>query len=169
MGVSHGTRPRTPPAILAALMIAGLSVGTAAAGAAAGTVTIKVTSVTRSLVKHDVAPKGFSKGDTVVDRDRLLNAAPQFGRKKGAVVGKDATTTTFTGPHTATIRGTVTLPGGTLILRGELVGLTNGGLAVPVVGGTGKYAKAHGTLTVGTGKTRVLNTYRLVLPAPFAA
>jgi hypothetical protein len=145
-------------------------VAAGSAGAAGtGTLTIKVISVTVSLVRHDVAPKGIGKGDTVVDRDRLLNAVKQFGKKKGAVVGRDSTTTTFTSSHTATIKGTVKLPGGTLILGGELVGLTDGGLSVPVVGGTGRYAKARGTLTVGAGKSRVLNTYRLVLPAPFAA
>jgi hypothetical protein len=150
---------------------AGLLLGALTAGPAGATttVTIKVTSVTIALHRHDVRPKGASKGDTVVDHDRLLNAVAQFGKKKGAPVGADNTTTTFTGPHSATIKGTVTLPGGTLTLGGELVGLSNGDLAVQVVGGTGKYADARGSLVVGTGRNRVLNTYRLVLPSPFAA
>jgi hypothetical protein len=149
----------------AGLVLAALTAG----GAAAGTTTIELTSITVSLHRHDVAPKGYSKGDTVVGRDRLLNAKAQFGKKKGVVVGHDSSVTTFTSAHTATIRGTVTLPGGTLILRGEVIGLSNGGLTAPVVGGTGTYAHAHGTVTVGAGTKRVLNTYLLILPAPFTA
>ncbi len=126
-------------------------------------------SVTVSLHSRDVAPRGFSKGDTVVGRDRLLNAAAQFGKKKGAVVGTDDTTTTFTSAHTATIKGTVRLPGGTLTIAGEVIGLKNGGFAVPVAGGTGKFADAHGTLTVAAGANDVLNTYLIVLPAALAA
>ena len=156
---------RAATGICAALLVGALSAGEARAGA----VTIEVTSVTTSLVRHDVAPKGYGKGDTVADRDRLLNAAPQFGKRKGAAVGTDSTTTTFTSTHTAVISGTVTLPGGTLTIRGELIGLTKGGLVAPVVGGTGRYAKATGTVTVGPGTDHVLNTYRLVIPTPFSA
>ena len=130
----------------------------------AGSVTIVVTSVTVTNTYHDIGPKGASAGDTVVGKDKLLNAAAQFARKKGAGVGVDRGTLLFTGPHTATFRGVATLPDGTLILQGVVTGLKNGGLIIPVTGGTGRYAKARGTLTVGPGKTRALNTYRLVLP-----
>jgi len=156
---------RAATVILAALLLCALSAGNARAGA----LTIEVTSVTTSLVRHDLPPKGYGKGDTVVDRDRLLNAVAQFGKRKGVVVGTDSTTTTFTSAHTAVISGTVTLPGGTLVVKGELIGLTNGGLVAPVVGGTGRYAKATGTVTVGPGADHVLNTYRLVIPTPFSA
>ncbi len=139
--------------VLLALVLAG------AAGAA--TQTIRVTSVTIKETTHDVAPKGASKGDTVVYRDRLVNAAVQFGRTKGSQVGTDTGTLTFTGPHTARFTGHATLPGGTIVLSGTVVSGPDGGIVVPVVGGTGKYANVKGTLTVGSGKTRVLNTYRL--------
>jgi hypothetical protein len=36
-------------------------------------------------------------------------------------------------------------------------------LSIAVVGGTGRYASARGTLTVGPGDKRALNVYRLVL------
>jgi hypothetical protein len=139
-----------------------------AAASAAKSRTIVVTSVTVSMVKHDVGPTGASAGDFVTYRDRLLNAAPQFGRKKGAAVGADRGKLTFTGVHTATYEGTATLPGGTLRLSGAVYSTPGGGLIVPVVGGTGAFAGVRGTLTVGPGRDRVLNTYRLNLSTPIA-
>ena len=121
-------------------------------------------SVTVSAVSHDVAPKGASKGDTIAYRDKLVNAAPQFGKKKGVEVGSDSGTMTFTGPHTATFRGKAVLPGGTLTLSGAVY-TTPAGLVVPVTGGTGAFAHVHGTLLVGSGSKRVPNTYRLVQPS----
>ena len=121
------------------------------------------------MATHDVAPRGPSKGDTVTYRDRLVNAAPQFGRKRGSQVGSDAGRLTFTGAHTATFSGRTTLPGGTLSLAGSVYTLQNGDLVIPVVGGTGSFAGLSGTLTVSTGRNHVLNTYRLnPAPAPVA-
>ena len=132
--------------------------------AAAVTQQIKVISVTVSTVSHDVGPKGASKGDTIAYRDRLVNAAQQFGKKKGEAVGSDSGTMTFTGPHTATFQGKAVLPGGTLTLSGPVYS-TTAGLVVPVTGGTGVFAHVHGTLLVGSGSKRVPNTYRLVRPS----
>lgn len=142
---------------LAAAMVA-LSGG---AAQAAGSQTIRVTSVTLKMATHDIGPKGASKGDTVTYKDRLLNAVGQFGKAKGSLVGSDSGTLTFTSANTATFEGKATLPGGTLTLRGPVIGLADGGLVIPVVGGTGSFAHVSGTLTVGTGTTRVANTYRL--------
>jgi hypothetical protein len=148
---------------LALTAVAGLLLAAwVAAGAGAASRTIRVTSVTLKLVTHDVGKKGASKGDTIVYRDRLLNAAAQFGKKQGALVGSDGGTLTFTSAHTARFDGNATLPGGTLTLRGVVTGVPGGGLIVPVVGGTGVFAHVHGTLTVGAGRNHVLNTYRLV-------
>jgi hypothetical protein len=132
--------------------------------ASAVTRQIKVISVTVSTVSHDVGPKGASKGDTIAYRDRLVNAAQQFGKKKGEAVGSDSGTMTFTGPHTATFQGKAVLPGGTLTLSGPVYS-TTAGLVVPVTGGTGAFAHVHGTLLVGSGSKRVPNTYRLVRPS----
>jgi hypothetical protein len=134
------------------------------AAAAAATKTIRVTSVTVSMISHDVKPNGASKGDTITYRDTLVNATTQFGRRKGAVVGSDSGKMTFTSAHTAVFQGKAILPGGTLILSGAVY-TTAAGLVVPVTGGTGAYAGMHGTLTVGSGKTRVPNTYRLTVAA----
>jgi hypothetical protein len=133
-----------------------------AAPAAAAVQTIKVTSVTVKLTRHDAAPKGTSNGDTVTSSDRLLNAAPQFGRKKGSTVGSDVGTLTFTSPHTAVFSGHATLPGGTLVLSGHVYSASDGSIVIPVAGGTGRFTNVRGTLTIAPGTSRVLNTYRLV-------
>ncbi len=135
---------------------------TAAAGAQAVTAqTIRVTSVTVKMATSDIGPKGASKGDTITYRDSLLNAVGQFGKSKGSRVGSDSGKLTFTSKNTATFAGEAKLPGGTLTLRGSVVGLPDGGLVIPVVGGTGSFAHVRGTLTVGAGENRVANTYRL--------
>ena len=49
--------------------------------------------------------------------------------------------------------------------------LPNNSITVPVVGGTGKYENASGTLLVGAGSKRSPNTYHLVIagvPGPVA-
>ena len=58
-------------------------------------------------------------------------------------------------------RGVVDLPGGTLVYSGR--GTLGSSSPIPVIRGTGQFAGAHGTLTVGSG-TSPLNTYRLTLP-----
>jgi hypothetical protein len=131
--------------------------------------TFAVTSVSVSAKSNDKLPKGSSKGDTIVYHDRLVNAAKQFGRAKGAVVGSDHGTMTFTSAHTATFSGTAVLPGGTLTLSGKVVALPGKTIAIPVTGGTGRFTKARGYVLVGPGQARALNTYTLTLPgAPVA-
>jgi len=135
-----------------------------AATASAATQEFQVISITVSTVAHDIGPKGASKGDTIVYRDRLVNATAQFGKKKGVQVGSDSGTMTFTGPHGARFDGKAVLPGGTLTLSGYVF-TTPQGLVVPVTGGTGAFAHVHGTLLVGSGAKRVPNTYRLIRPS----
>jgi hypothetical protein len=146
------------------VVIAALGAALAAPTAQGGRLTIVVTSVALSAKPVDVAPKGSSKGDTIEYRDRLLNAKQQFGRAKGAVVGSDHGTMTFTGAHTATFSGVAVLPGGTLELRGRVVSVGKS-FAIPVSGGTGRFAKAKGYVLVGPGAKRALNTYMLSVPA----
>jgi hypothetical protein len=145
---------------LAAPVLVAAALGASSAQAAAAQ-TIEVTSVTVTMVTNDVGPKGASKGDSISFRDRLLNAVKQFGKTKGVRVGSDSGVMTFTSSNTATFTGLAILPGGTLKLKGEVSGLSNGGFVIPVVGGTGKFAHVTGTLTVGPGGKRVANTYRL--------
>jgi hypothetical protein len=42
--------------------------------------------------------------------------------------------------------------------------LPNKSFAIPVAGGTGRYAKARGYVLVGPGEKRALNTYTLTVP-----
>jgi Dirigent-like protein len=145
-----------------------LAVAAAAAPARAGTFTFTVTSVVLSAKSTDVPPKGTSRGDTVVMRDRLLNAKRQFGRAKSARVGSDHGTMTFTGAHTATFSGVASLPGGTLRISGSVVPVS-AGLVIPVTGGTGRFAGAKGYVLVGHGEKTALNVYTLTLrTAPVA-
>jgi hypothetical protein len=157
-------------AALAATATAALLAPLAAQARAQETLVIKVTSVSLAApVVKDNPPKGVSKGDKIIQKDDLLNAAAQFGRKKGARVGSDSGTITFTSKTSARFDGRAVLPGGTLTLRGEVMTVAGGGFTIPVAGGTGRFKGAHGILRVGSGTKRALNTYTLTLPfAPVA-
>ena len=152
-------RVLTLVAVLAASVAAGSAI-------AAPPTTIRLVSVATSERMRDAPPAGPSKGDASIQTSRLLNAVAQFGKPKGAVVGRDSATITITSPTSATITGVATLPGGTLILRGALRIGTNGEAMFPVVRGTGRFAGARGTVTVTPlgSETRALNVYRLVYP-----
>ena len=147
--------------MIRAALIAVLAAAVFASAAQAETLTFSVMSVAVSGTRTDRPPKGTSAGDTIVLRDRLINTARRFGRPKGAVVGSDHGTLTYTGPHTARFSGTVVLPDGTLQLAGAVTPLASGGLEFKVAGGTGRYAKARGKLIAGPGDKRSLNTYHL--------
>ncbi|HEY4349148.1 MAG TPA: hypothetical protein VGM80_16355 [Gaiellaceae bacterium] len=148
-------------AALPGLAAAALALATASAASPAPSRTILVTSITVKSVSHDIGPKGPSAGDTVVYADRLVNAAAQFGKGKGERVGADRGTALIVASQGAVLHGTTTLPGGTLTISGPITPLANGGLTVAVTKGTGAFAHMRGTLIVGPGKTRALNTYRL--------
>jgi hypothetical protein len=145
------------------LAFALLVVAVAAPAARADTLTIKVSSVTVAVKSKDVHPKGTSKGDKVEYRDRLVNVAPQFGRPKGAVVGSDHGTMTFTSASTATFSGVAVLPDGKVTLRGRVTALAKNVIVIPVTGGTGRYANAHGYVLVGPGIKQALNTYTITV------
>jgi autotransporter-associated beta strand protein len=153
---------RLAAVLLAAAVSAGAAAG-APAGGNAEKVTISVTSILVSMKTKDVKPAGLSRGDRRIYRNTLRNAVAQFGKPKGAKVGSDSGTLTLTGAHTARYSGTARLPGGTLVVRGAVKPVNQTELRIAVVGGTGRYSSARGTLTVGQGDRRALNVYRLVL------
>jgi hypothetical protein len=134
----------------------------------AETVTIQVKSAVVKVTPVDKAPKGRSAGDRVIQRNKLTNAVRQFGKPKGARVGTDSGTVTFTSPTTARFDGVARLPGGTIKLRGNVRPLADGGIQIPIAGGTGRYAAATGTVTVAPGDDPVLNVYRVTLPGVVA-
>ena len=151
--------------LLLALAVVALA---APATAQAQTVTVRVTSVLVSIRSVDVGPAGPSKGDRRVFRTTLLNTASQFGKPKGAKVGSDRGTMTFTSAHSVRYAGSAVLPGGTLTIRGPVQPVGANGIRIAVVGGTGRFARATGTLTVGGGAQRAPNVYRLKLPGTVA-
>jgi hypothetical protein len=122
---------------------------------------IRLKSVTLTTSREDVGPKGPSRGDTYTGRFRLLNVVAQFGREAGVAVGTERSTLVLTSNTTAVVHGVVALPGGTIVYGGK--GRLGSSAPIPVIGGTGAFARARGTLTVGIGNSP-LNTYRLTLP-----
>ena len=125
--------------------------------------TIKVTSVVTSSRSHRRSATVTSAGDRVDFVDVLLNTAPRFGKGVNEPVGSDKGTMTFTSRNTATMKGIATLPDGTIHFEGDVTVLPHNRVMVPVIGGTGTYAHASGTLLVGSGSARATNTYTLVI------
>ena len=119
-----------------------------AASSASANETIKVISITTWTHKTDALPKGVSVGDTVESRDRLVNAQPQFGLRSGARVGFDHGRFIYTSTDTARYTGEAELPGGTVVVRGDVLVRADGALMIPVVGGSGRYKGAVGFLKV---------------------
>jgi hypothetical protein len=132
------------------------------------TIRLIVTSVdSRFLI--DRAPKGYpNKGDVVRERSTLRNAVAQFGRPKGAIVGSDTWIITVVIPPfgKAEVKATTTLPGGTIRAMGAVTAAQTAG-TFRVVGGTGEYANARGTISLrnlNANGSRGLSVYRLQLP-----
>jgi hypothetical protein len=150
----------------AAAAVVLLAAALAAPAARGEALTIQLTSVVIQVKATDKKPRGqTSRGDRVFQRNKLLNTVPQFGKRRGTRVGTDEGTVTFTSAHSGRYLGVARLPGGTLKLRGVVRPLVGGGIRIPVVGGTGRFASATGALLVEAGEDRVLNVYRLTLPA----
>ena len=121
----------------------------------------------RYLVDH--APKGYpNKGDVVRETATLRNAVAQFDRPKGAIVGSDVWITTIVIPPfgKAGVKATTTVPGGTIHAVGMVTATQMTG-TFRVVGGTGRYAGARGTLSlrnINPSGSRAVIVYRLQLP-----
>jgi hypothetical protein len=150
-------------AALLTLAVAILAFAQAAVGLERPT-TIRVVSSLVSAKQVDRAPKGQANpGDAIVTVNRLRNDVSQFGRRKGSVVGTDRATLRLQRDGTLRIFGTATLPGGTIRFDGRISGRSTT-VVIRVVGGTGRYANARGTVAVTDLDNRgsALNVYRLV-------
>jgi len=148
-------------AVVTVLSVLLAAVGSA--GAAAPT-SIRLISVTTSVKANDRPPKGASAGDTVRETSQLLNEVQQFGKPKLAVVGSDdATSVLSRGLKSSVVNGVARLPGGTLSFGGKPQRNPKGGAVIPVVGGTGDYVGARGTLWIVNiaNPKRTLNIYTL--------
>jgi hypothetical protein len=151
--------------VLAAATVVALTLAGAAAGRSAATV-VSVISTATSEQQHDTGKKGPSVGDYVVMTDRLTNAVRQFGKPRGAVVGTDRAVERLIAGGGVRIEGTTKLPGGTVRVSGLLRTDAQGRANAPVVGGTGRYDGATGTLTVvnlTSAGNVALNVYSLNL------
>jgi hypothetical protein len=121
---------------------------------------IKVVSTSISSGRRQNPPPGIV-GDTVFGSGRLRNAVPQFGKPKGAIVGRDRYKSVFLTSAIASVDVTATLPGGTIRARGK-ADFRLARNVIQVVGGTGMFAGAKGTAeerVTQSGET--FNVYRL--------
>lgn len=127
--------------------------------AATGPATIRITDRELAVYRADVGPKGTSPGDVEVVRQRLFNA-----RISSAQLGRAELVCTFVNDGRERVcRATYFLPRGTIVVGGSLQYRQFYELAI--LGGTGLYDNARGTLTVtrtGRGPVRNLVIFRLV-------
>jgi Dirigent-like protein len=143
----------------------------AAVGAAGSTLRFTVKTVQGPTTAHPHPPKG-GVGDTYVSSLRLVNSGiAQLGKGKRATVGtmqftytirKQCTSFGKTCVATADFNTVTKLPGGKVIANGKGVSISKPNITIPVVGGTGRYAGARGTVTISPSSTK-LSTYKLKL------
>jgi hypothetical protein len=131
--------------------------GTSEAGT--GPATIRITDSQIKVTRLDLGPRGTSPGDVEIVRQRLFNF-----RVTSRSIGRSELVCTFVDSRRARVcRGTYFLPRGKLIVGGSLQFRQFYDLAV--VGGTGLFDNARGTLTVTqTARRPVRNlvVFRLV-------
>ena len=136
---------------------------TPSSGGTPTSLVIKLTSHVTASFNDDRAPKGESNGDRYLVRDNLINAARQFGKRVGAVVGHDSGIIIVTGAKTGSIVGVATLPGGKIRFKGVT---QPDRCSRPAPQGH----RRNRPLCTGDGRRRIgpgnfpLNTYRLTLP-----
>jgi hypothetical protein len=145
---------------LAAGVLAGILVTSPwerGSAAATGPATIRITNQQLNLTRVDVGRRGKSPGDTEIIRQRLFD-------RRGRVIGRAELMCTFVDSRRSRIcRGTYFMPRGKLVVGGSLLYRQFYDLAV--VGGTGLYDNARGTMTVtrmATRPVRDLVVFRLV-------
>jgi hypothetical protein len=162
--ISRGSKSLTVVAVASAFV--GASV---ASSAESGQRVITVLSKTASTdALRDRPPKGASKGDVTVGSSVLRNAVAQFGKAKGAVVGRDRWRSEAESANVAAFRVTATLPGGTISCRGR-VDFRRARLILRVVAATGVFARASGTCEATRAPKNPygadsLNAYKLAIP-----
>jgi hypothetical protein len=145
---------------LAGLILGVLAVGPWQSYSAAGTgaATIPINDRELKVTRVDLGAKGVSPGDIEVVRARLLE------RGTRAVIGRSELVCTFVDEVRSRVcRGTYILPKGRIVVGGSLMYRQFYNLAV--VGGTGLYDNARGTMALTrTGRKPVRDAilFRLV-------
>jgi hypothetical protein len=134
-------------------------------GAQSKYLVIPLLSKTTSVQTQDMPPPGYSNGDVIFGTSLLRNAVAQFGKPRGAVVGRDEFRVTYKTDDSFTKRVTATLPGGTIVCQGTAY-FAEPKQTILVIRGTGAFTKASGTCeTSKTSPNRYgadsLNVYRI--------
>lgn len=127
-------------AVAAALVLAG-SLAAWESSAGTGPATIRVVDRQFGYVRVDIGRRGLSPGDSEIITTRIFNR-----RVTAKPIGSGRFICTFTNGLNRTCIVTVALPRGQLVASGALRYRQFYNLAV--VGGTGLYDNARGTLTV---------------------
>jgi hypothetical protein len=129
--------------VLAGLIVGVLAVGPWQSHSAAGTgpATIRINDRELAVTRVDLGAKGVSPGDIEVVRTQLL----ERGTRK--VIGRSELVCNFVDEVRSRVcRGTYILPKGKIVVGGSLMYRQFYDLAV--VGGTGLYDNARGTMTL---------------------
>jgi hypothetical protein len=122
-------------------LIAAIALTTAASGRPRGaTVTLHAVSRLERASFVDNPPRGHSAGDLLVFTERLLDA-------RGRRLGRDAASCTSLFDARSVCIGTYTLPGGQVMVQLLQPG-PRGVYTQAITGGTGRYARVTGTVTV---------------------
>jgi hypothetical protein len=146
--------------VFAGLIVGVVAVGPWQSSSAAGTgpATIRINDRQIRVTRIDLGAKGVSPGDIEVVRARLLE------RGTGNVIGRSELVCNFVDVVRSRVcRGTYILPKGKIVVGGSLMYRQFYDLAV--VGGTGLYDNARGTMTLTrTGRKPVRDAvlFRLV-------
>lgn len=107
--------------------------------------TLRLIETRTSLKTANVGPARRSLGDLVLRASELRRAAPDAFRPVGGRVGSQTITSTVLQGNTANLVSTSVLPEGSITSGG----VVSGGVGVlAVLGGTGAYANASGTLQI---------------------
>jgi hypothetical protein len=123
--------------------------------AAVGPGTIRVTNREVKVTRVDIGPKGTSPGDTEIVRQRL------FDRRTGQAIGHSDLVCTFVdSKRLRTCRATYVLPRGEIVAGGSLTYRQFYDLAV--LGGTGAYDNARGSVTVTRTNRRPVRDFVVV-------
>jgi hypothetical protein len=121
--------------------------------------TVRVTAVETSRARIDLGRRGPSVGDMQIMRQLVYNR-----RIKRQPIGHGEMICIGTGADSSNCTGTFFLPKGKIVVSGPL--LFRQVFELAVVGGTGLYDNARGTLTVtslGTKPQRDLLVFRLLV------
>lgn len=141
------------PALLGAVAVAGAADGKGSPKR----ITLQARSQLEQARSVDNSPPGRSAGDVLIFTEKLLDAS-------GKVIGGDAAQCTALFDERSLCTGTYLLSGGQVMV--QLVQPSLGGSLTytqAITGGTGRYARATGTVTVRQRPTGDRFTFRIRL------